>query len=159
MNITATYDYRDAAGHLVYQVCRLEPKSFRGRQPLEGSDTEWQWNLDGVERLLYRLPYIVTSEAQTTIYVCEGEKDADNLVRLGFLATSNSGGASKWPASCNEYLRGRHVVILPDNDDPGRKHAEDVALLLELSEEECGSPSRHFNCEADTGEILMTWAR
>ena len=61
----------------------------------------------------------------------EGEKDADRLASLGFVATTNAGGAGKWRDEYSEYLRGRHVVIIPDNDEPGREHAAKVARSLQ----------------------------
>jgi hypothetical protein len=55
--------------------------------------------------------------------------------KLGFTATCNSEGADqgsgkKWTADLGAYFKGRHVCILPDNDTPGRKHAEHVARSL-----------------------------
>ncbi len=125
--IVATYDYHDANGNLVYQAVRLDPKSFRQRRP-DGNG--WLWNMDGVDRVLYRLPEIIQSDTNTVIFAPEGEKDADVLRELGCTATCNVGGAGKWRDEFGEHLRGRHVVILPDNDDPGRKHGEDVANSL-----------------------------
>jgi putative DNA primase/helicase len=126
--IVATYCYHDAAGKLVYQVVREEPKAFLQRRPNGGDD--WIWNLKGVERVPYRLPALLkASEA----IVCEGEKDCDNLARLGFAATTNPGsgeGGRKWPASFAQWFVGRHVRILPDNDAPGHKHAAAVAGKL-----------------------------
>ena len=52
-----------------------------------------------------------------------GEKDVDNLVQLGLTATTNPMGAGKWQESYSEILKGANVVILPDNDEPGRNHA------------------------------------
>jgi len=60
----------------------------------------------------------------------EGERDADNLARLGVAATTNPGGAGKWRPEYSEPLRDRDVVILPDNDEPGRKHAQQVEQRL-----------------------------
>ena len=39
--IEATYDYRDEAGRLTYQVVRYPPKDFRQRRP-DGSGG-WVW--------------------------------------------------------------------------------------------------------------------
>nr|MDQ3820087.1 AAA family ATPase [Acidobacteriota bacterium] len=64
------------------------------------------------------------------VFIVEGEKDCDYLASLGLLATTNAGGAGKWRNEYNEALRDRHVIILPDNDDPGRKHAQTVASSL-----------------------------
>jgi putative DNA primase/helicase len=67
---------------------------------------------------------------------CEGEKDADTLNRLGnfgqkdFVATCNSGGAGKWEPTFAHYLAGARVVVVQDKDDPGRKHAKQVADSL-----------------------------
>ena len=58
------------------------------------------------------------------VFVVEGEKDVDNLAAIGLCATSSPMGAGKWKAHYNEYFRGKDVAIIPDNDDPGRKHAE-----------------------------------
>src|SRR5262249_33723111 len=63
-------------------------------------------------------------------FICEGEKDADSLVALGLVATTNPMGAKKWLSEYNESLRGAHVILLPHNDDPGRAHVENVAATL-----------------------------
>jgi hypothetical protein len=64
------------------------------------------------------------------VFVCEGEKDADRLAALGLTATTNPMGAGKWREEYAEPLRGRRVGLLPDHDEPGRKHAEQVAASL-----------------------------
>jgi len=127
--IAKFYDYTDADGHLFYQVVRMEPKDFRQRRP-DGRGG-WVWNLHGVERVPYRLPELLAGiAAGRTIYVPEGEKDADRLASLGLVATCNAGGAGKWPESLNQHFRGADVVILVDNDEPGRKHGQLVARSL-----------------------------
>lgn len=128
-HITATYPYRSAIGELLYQVVRLEPKSFAQRRP--DGNGGWIWNMDGAFRVLYRLPEVLAAkELGETLYVCEGEKDADALAALGLVATTNSGGADQWPESATAALSGCNVVILPDNDKPGRKHAEVIRKAL-----------------------------
>jgi len=124
--IVATYDYRDVSGTLKYQVVRYEPKDFRQRRPLPGGG----WDSHGPgkgECLPYRLPEFAAEE---TVYIVEGEKDADNLWKIGLPATCNHGGAGKWPKELIPYFRGKRVVILPDNDTPGQKHAALVARSL-----------------------------
>ena len=64
------------------------------------------------------------------VLIPEGEKDVDRLIDLGFVATTNAGGAGKWRPEHSEYLRGRRVCIMPDNDDAGERHAEKVARSL-----------------------------
>lgn len=124
-NIVATYDYISADGELIFQVVRFDPKDFRQRQPVGNG---WQWNLKGVNRIPYRLPEVMA--AAKGIVIVEGEKDADNLARLGITATTCAGGAEKWASSYNQYFKEKSVYILPDNDDAGRKHANTVARHL-----------------------------
>ena len=124
----ATYDYRDDNGLLLYQTVRFEPKDFRQRRPLPGGD--WEWKLNGVPRVPYRLPELLAAADTEPIYVVEGEKDADRLVRAGLQATTNAGGAGKWQPGFAKFLAGRDVVVLPDADEPGRRHAGAVAASL-----------------------------
>lgn len=126
--IVATYDYVDADGVLQFQVCRMDPKDFRQRRP-DGSGG-WSWSVKGVEQVPYRLPQLLT-RADETVFVVEGEKDADNLAARGLLATCNAGGANKWRDELTSHFKGRHVVILPDNDDAGRAHAQLVTSKLQ----------------------------
>lgn len=123
--IVAEYDYRDADGTLGYQVVRFDPKGFRQRRP-DGAGG-WIWNLNGVARVLYRLPSLTGAER---VYIPEGEKDVDTLCALGLVATCNTGGAGKWRASDTAALVTagvREVVVLTDNDEAGDAHALKVA--------------------------------
>jgi len=130
--IVATYDYLDAQGTLLFQVVRFKPKAFRQRRPDTGPDSRdgWVWNLDGVQRVLYRLPELLAADPGAWIFVVEGEKDADALAGLGLVATCNPGGAGKWRDEYAEPLVGRRVCVIPDRDDAGRVHAQNVARRL-----------------------------
>jgi hypothetical protein len=125
-----TYDYVDEAGQLRYQVCRYtNPKGFKQRRP--SSKGGWTWNIDGVPRVLYRLPQpIEPVTAGRMIFIPEGEKDVDFLVSLGLDATTNSGGAGKFPADQATQLTGAMVVILEDHDEAGRTHTADLFKKL-----------------------------
>lgn len=123
--IVATYDYADLNGEVLYQVCRFEPKTFRQRRP-EGSG--WSYSVRGVKQVPYRLMDVVKAVGDgRTIYIVEGEKDADNLAREGLCATCNAMGAGKWADELTGWFKNAHVVIVPDNDDAGHKHAQHVA--------------------------------
>jgi putative DNA primase/helicase len=130
--IIKEYDYMDEHGELLYQVCRMNPKGFFQRRP-DGNDG-WMNNLGDVRRVLYRLPELLKADESETVFICEGEKDVDALIERGLVATTNAGGAGsgtgKWRFEYNEALRGRSVVILPDNDESGRQHAAQVARSL-----------------------------
>lgn len=128
--ISATYDYIDEAGDLLYQVVRYEnPKDFRQRRP--NSKGGWVSSVAGVRRVLYRLPDILEADPSQTVYVCEGEKDVERTEAEGLLATTNAQGAKKWLDEFSDTLEGRSVVILADNDRDGRAHAELVARSLD----------------------------
>lgn len=135
-NIAGEYDYRDETGALLFQVVRLVPKTFRQRRPDPGAPDGWIWKLGDVRRVLYRLPDLLAADPSRPVFVCEGEKDVDNLRAIGLVATCNPGGASdgngksKWRPEYAKHLRGRDVVILPDNDDVGRNHAEQCRSML-----------------------------
>jgi hypothetical protein len=121
--IIASYDYHDEDGKLLFQVCRLHPKDFRQRRP--DGRAGWEWSTKGTRMVPYRLPELLAAAAKRNghpprVYVVEGEKDADRLkAQWGLLATTNP-----------RYFSGLDVVIIPDNDEPGRKHAHQVAANL-----------------------------
>ncbi len=125
----AVYDYRDENGKLLYQVLRFPGKRFRQRRP-DGAGG-WIYNLKGVKRVLYHLSDVLKAVRNgEMIFIVEGEKDVDNLARLGLIATTAPGGAGKWLPDYSETLLGATVTIIPDYDEPGRKHAQRVAEAL-----------------------------
>ena len=127
--VVATYVYCDVNGNPVVRKLRHEPGSA-GRP----KDFEWQrWEagewVSGLGRVtppLYRLPEIQKLES---VIVVEGCKDADNGARIG-LPTTTSGGTGSWKPQHAESLRGKRVVIIPDGDPPGQRHALTVAASL-----------------------------
>lgn len=127
--IAAEYDYRDEAGAVLFQVVRKVPKDFPQRH--KDASGEWAWNMDGVRRVLYRLPELLSADPEEVVFIVEGEKDADRLASVRLVATTNPGGVLKWRSAYSEHLKGRLVVILPDNDEKGREHAADVRQRLE----------------------------
>ena len=120
--VVASYNYQDEQGTLLYQVLRFEPKGFAQRRP--DANDGWTWKLNGVRRVPYRLPQLLMA---STLYVVEGEKDADRLWSLGIPATTCPEGAGKWREEYSEHFASKRAVILPDNDEPGERHALQVA--------------------------------
>jgi uncharacterized protein (DUF927 family) len=59
----------------------------------------------------------------------EGEKDVETLSEAGLPAFTFGGIGDGLPVGCEDYVRGRDVVIFADNDEVGRKHAEQKASL------------------------------
>ena len=124
--VVAVYDYRDASGRLLAQKLRRADKSFSWRRP-DGKGG-WIYNRQGVPHSLY----IAGTLSSGAVFVCEGEKDADNLHRLGCDAASGADGAGpgKWRKEYTEQLRGCSVCVLGDNDGIGRDYAQETAAAL-----------------------------
>ncbi len=126
--IVAVYQYRDPSGAVLHETVRYEPKRFTQRRP-DGKGG-YIYNLRDIEPVLYRLPEIMASKTTTPIVIVEGEKDADNLAKLGYQTTTSPMGAGKWRLSYSIHLQDATVVILPDNDPTGIKHAVQVLESL-----------------------------
>lgn len=164
------YQYTDEEGTLLYEVLRVPlpggKKTFRQRAPIPGPKP-WKWSMDGVRRVLYRLPEVLQAKANgEVIYIVEGEKDVETLrLRAGVTATTSPMGAGKWNESYSEMLRGANVVIIADADNTGRAHARSIReelLLLEcavsLKEPMNGQKdvTDHFNMGGTLDSLLET---
>jgi hypothetical protein len=130
------YIYRDETGEPLYCAVRYEPKRFVQWRFLGWQDDRPRWDrrqncMDGVRRVPYRLPELLASASYAIVFICEGEKDADNVASHGLIATTNVGGANNWQPEISEHFRGRQVVILPDNDEAGEQRVIDVAEKLD----------------------------
>ncbi len=103
--IEAVYPYRDEHGNLLYEVVRFKPKDFRQRRPVAHG---WEWNMDGISRVLYHLPQIARANQ---VWIVEGEKDVESLTTLGFTATCSVSGAGKWLSGYVDWLKGKEIVL------------------------------------------------
>lgn len=136
----ASYDYTDASRRLIYQVIRATApngnRTFVQRRPEGTARSGWAWDLNDLtaeQRCVpYRLPDVLSAGEQgQTVWVVEGEKDAEALCGAGVVATTNAGGAGNWTGRHAEHLRGTHVVITRDQDTPGRQHQAQVSASLD----------------------------
>jgi putative DNA primase/helicase len=117
----AVYPYRDENGELLFEMVRFERGSGGARQKkLLGRRPDGRWGIQGVRRVPYHLPELI--EAAIT-FIVEGEKDVEALRAWGFVATCNPLGAGKWDPSYNPFFRGKEVLVIPDDDEPGWRHA------------------------------------
>ncbi len=144
--ITVIYDYTDEAGHLLYQVLRTEPKGFFQRRP----DCDGGWiNKKSKRQVLYHLPEVVEAPI---VFVVEGEKDVETLRGQGFVATTNAGGSeASWLPEFTEALGGREVILVPDNDRPGRERAARIARAL------FGHVTRLVILELESAKDVTEW--
>ena len=126
--VVAEYKYTDEDGELLFVKVRYEPKDFRVKRP-DGRGG-WTYKLGGTRRVLYRLPDVLAAiRDRKTVFLVEGEKDADRLAGLGYTATCNFDGAAKagyrpkWRPEYGDMLREADVVIVRDRDEAGEGHA------------------------------------
>lgn len=134
--IVAAYTYQDASGKPIFEKVRYKPKDFRIRhRDANGAEV---WKLPpGIEPPLYRLPDVLAAITDgEPVYYVEGCKDADRLAAAGLCATTNFEGAAKdtqkpkWRDSYTAALTGADVMLLPDNDEPGKAHMRHIAAAL-----------------------------
>jgi RecA-family ATPase len=128
----ATYIYTDEQGKPHHRKIRTTTKNFWQSHWQNG---RWATGAPKV-KYLYGVRRVLDAPPSETVWVAEGEKDANTLTALGLLATTNPGGALKWnsdftPAQIEHWFKGRRTIyVLEDNDPAGHKHAERVARSL-----------------------------
>jgi hypothetical protein len=119
------YEFTSPAGEVLY-IQRHKHEYYR-----KVGDDLWRKGLEGISQVLYNLHELVDGvRAGKTIYHFEGPKDVESArERLGVVATT-SGATTSWKPEFKSYYVGADVVLVPDNDEPGRKYAEMVAQDL-----------------------------
>jgi len=130
------WNYNDENGNLLFQVYRFDgqgtEKSFFPYTYRHYKDGSRRWAPKGMDepRPLYRLDELA-KRLNATVLVCEGEKatDAAQILFPDFVATTSPNG-SQSPEKANWVaLKGRDVIIWPDNDKTGKEYAQKVAEL------------------------------
>lgn len=131
---TRHFHYPDRNGKPFIGVKRIDygnGKKNCFQQQWNASKTEYVPGLDGINREdipVYKYKEIQQAIANgKKIFIVEGETTADALWRLDIPATCNIGGSGKWRESDSQDLKGAKVVICPDRDIEGIKHAEQIA--------------------------------
>lgn len=157
-NIVAVYQYKNANKEVIFEKVRFKDKKFSQRryidnsiiwgldygeysETFEGSNMYSKKNRPNAKKkicfeqrpILYNLPNLINAISNNhNVYICEGEKDCDTLNRLGLVATTGSNGAGpgKWLEEYCSYFRGANVIILPDNDEPGKNYGAEIENKL-----------------------------
>lgn len=125
----AEYLYKDTLGNVVHKTIRYEPKGFTQCRP-DGKGG-WIYNLKDIQPIIYNLQRVTEAISKgETVYIVEGEKDVDNLGKIGLSATTSPMGAGKWQSYYSDYLINAITVIIPDNDTIGKSHSEQIAKSL-----------------------------
>ena len=133
------YNYELPGGLLLYQQCRYDDARERAgvderkkrllpRRPYEykpGTPKDEQFHRwvfgPGQRRVIFNWPAIIKAGPPGPVFVCQGEKNASDLIKLNLLATTVI--SAKWTDECIGALAGCELFILEDNDEPGRREA------------------------------------
>ena len=120
--LVTNYDYLDENGKLYVQHLRYENKMFPWRRPDPDNPGKFITKdvFKDLARIPYRLPELLQTPKEETIIICEGEKDCDNIIKLGFSATTFGGkndhiSALKVQKNI-ELFRDRTVWLIADKD-------------------------------------------
>jgi hypothetical protein len=124
---SAFWTYHDVQGDPCGLILRWDKHDGKHIRPVAKHEDGWRIGAMPEPRPLYGLPKL--AEAKRVI-ICEGEKATDAARNLVFVATTSAGGSGAASKSDWTPLAGKNVLILPDNDAPGRKYAETVAGIL-----------------------------
>lgn len=128
----ALHAYTDASGESLYWRIRCKHPDTQEKwirpMKLNGHGYELGEPKYPSGKPLYAL-HLIASKPDAVVYFFEGEQKADALNKLGLLATT-SGSATSAAGTDFEPLRGRTVRLWPDNDDPGKAFAGEVASIL-----------------------------
>lgn len=128
--LVAKYAYLDEKGTLLFEKLRYVDsstgkKEFRQRKP-DGKGG-YEYKLGDTPRVLYNLPKVLKAKQEgLPIWVVEGEKDVETLIKMGICATTMPNGAGTWLPIHTQAIAGAIVEIIADKDDAGIKHARGV---------------------------------
>ncbi len=130
-DLQAEYRYIDENNHYLYSKLRY-PTEDGGKDILYARiiDGNYDKGKGNAEHTLYNLLALLGAiNKGFTVYFTEGEKDVDTLKRNGLTATT-AGGVDDWKKDFARFFIGASVVVLADNDDPGKKFADKVMKAL-----------------------------
>ncbi len=125
---TARWDYLDVASNLIACVYRYDTPDGKEFRPW---DVKARRHKAPDPRPLYNQPSIINTDR---VVLVEGEKCADALIAKGICATTAMNGANA-PIEKTDWspLKGKHVLIWPDNDEAGKAYALRAADALRLA--------------------------
>ena len=127
--IEARYDYRSSLnGSYVFSKIRLEGKKiiygrFENDRFIYGLNGKRGKDYKAIYGDLNRIRKAI--ETNETIFITEGEKDTDTMLKYGYIACSY-GSSSDWQKALAEVFRNGNIIILADNDKSGKEVAQKI---------------------------------
>ncbi len=137
--LEAVYEYRNIKNELCGYVVRIKNSTTSDKKTLpvvyvEDDKGKRQWVSKGFgdNRCLYNEQQLANNN-NNPILIVEGEKSADKAQKLypEFTVISWCGGANGFNKSNWTVLKGKNIVIWPDNDQAGFAAAEGIKTILE----------------------------
>ena len=121
--------FRSGESNPCFYVFRWNQPEGKEIRPICKVDGGWKHGYPEGLRPLWNLPAIEKAPPESWVVVCEGEPAAEAATACGLLATTSAGGANAAAKTDWTPVHGRRVLILPDNDTPGRRYAKEAAQL------------------------------
>jgi hypothetical protein len=129
--IEGQYSYYSPCGKPKLRVTRAVHRETKEKAFWQEHNEDGRWVKGGTKDEIAPYRFSEWGDKKGTLIQGEGEKKMDRLAQEGFAVTTSPGGANSWRKSLAKYYRGKDVIILPDNDGPGKKYAEQVARDVE----------------------------
>ncbi len=124
--MTCSWNYYDENNQVIVIVYRYDPPE--GKKEYRPFDVKELRFKEPDVRPLYNIPGILKSDK---VVLVEGEKCAEALIEQGITATTAMFGSNASPDKTDwTPLKGKHIVIWPDNDEAGKRYAENAAKKL-----------------------------
>lgn len=134
-NYVSRWDYRNADGETVGHVVRYESGTGEKEIIPYFKKENGRWKAGFAKEIkdnrpLYNLHKICQASDEEEIWIVEGEKCADALVRIGVVATTSPGGSNAPTKTDWATLASCRIVIWPDKDQAGKVYAANVLRML-----------------------------
>lgn len=133
---SARWFYNDAFGVVLFGISRFDkPDGSKEFLPLtlwrDAEGLRWCWKSVPAPRPLYNQDKLA-ERPDAPVVICEGEKSADAalLIFPKSVPMTSPGGANAADKADWSVLRGRKVLLWPDDDAPGRAYAAKVGATL-----------------------------
>ena len=129
----ATYVYTDIDGTQLFRVLKYRDQYGKKSFAQQAADGKGGWlpTLGSINKVPYNLQEVHKAcAAERRVVIVEGEKDVETLRKHGIVASTTPGGSSGWRSTYADFFKGGEIIVIPDNDAPGKKYAKSICADL-----------------------------
>jgi hypothetical protein len=161
MPLRWVWTYYDVESKPLMKVARYDSPNRKKEVIPYHQDSDGQWKVGAVPKPypLFGLDSLNENKHSEFVFIVEGEKCASALRSLGFIAFTSIGGADNAFSSDWTPCSGlKNVIIMPDNDEPGRKYCADICSAIDALDK----PPQVFKVELrgiQEGEDIVDWIK